>query len=299
MQGPKFTSAVQLDGKVVIVTGANGGIGKATAIGLARRGAKVYLACRDTGRAESARQEIIKASSAASEKVKLLQLDLASFKSIREFVETFKTVETRLDILINNAAVMSYDRTETEDGLELQIGVGHFGHFLLTHLLLSLLKKTASSRIVNVSSLGHLGVELEKTDDWLKSEMGYTLIGTYRKVKLSNVLYTKELARRLEGSGVTAYSLHPGVVDTTLAKDFYKRWTWLKRPFEFAGKYLMKTTEAGAQTSLYCALEPNIEQHSGKYFSDCKLAETVNPLINDDEACKWLWAQSEKLTKIV
>lgn len=206
MQGPKFIVTERIDDKVVVITGGNAGIGKATAIELAKLGATVYIACRDKFRADIAVEDIKTAS--LNENVKFLKLDLSSFKSIINFVKEFKSQESRLDILINNAAVMPYSRAETEDGLELQMGVNHFGHFLLTNLLLDLLEKSKPSRVINVASLAHLGAELDKDD--LMSKKGYTMIGTYRKSKLANVLFTKELSNRLKGTGVSTFSLHPG-----------------------------------------------------------------------------------------
>lgn len=207
IQGPRFTRSIRIPGKVVLITGGNAGVGKATAIEMLRRGAEVIIACRSLERAKTAREEIVAAAGGCTD-IAVMKLDLASFKSIREFVEQFKAHYQRLDILINNAAVMTYDRGLTADGLETQIGVNHFGHFLLTNLLVDELHRAAPSRVINISSLAHLGAELDKDD--LMSDKGYTMIGTYRKSKLANVLFTKELARRMAPLGITSYSLHPG-----------------------------------------------------------------------------------------
>jgi NAD(P)-dependent dehydrogenase (short-subunit alcohol dehydrogenase family) len=206
---------VRIDDKVVIITGANAGIGKETAIDLGRRGGKVYLACRDITRGENALKEIKEKS--GSENIHLLQLNLASMSSIREFSKKFHDLESELHILINNAGVMAIPKSFTEDGFEMQFGTNHLGHFLLTNLLLDLLKSSAPSRIVNISSLMHKFGQIKRDD--VMNEQSYSRWLNYANSKLANILFTRELVKRLEGTGVTANSVHPGVVNTDLSKD--------------------------------------------------------------------------------
>ncbi|KAH8372626.1 hypothetical protein KR009_001284 [Drosophila setifemur] len=284
MQGGKFTKETNETGKVFIITGCNTGIGKETVLEIANRGGTVYMACRDMNRCEAARLEIVKESN--NPNVFSRELDLSSMESIRRFVAGFKSEEDKLHALINNAGVMHCPKSLTKDGLEMQLGVNHMGHFLLTHLLLDVLKKSVPSRIINVSSEAHrLG--LINIDD-LNSEKSYSRIAAYNQSKLANVLFTRELAKRLEGTGITVNSLHPGVVDTELSR------TW-PFPLKYLIKPFTKTTKGGAQTSIYAALDPALEKVTGLYFSDCK-PKDVARAAEDDKTAKFLWAESEKWT---
>lgn len=210
VQGKFYAKDIRIEGKVVIITGANSGIGKETAIDLARRGARVYIACRSVERGEAAKKEIV--YKAQSHNVLLRQLDLASMKSIRAFVERFRREERHLDILINNAAVVACPQSETEDGFETQFGVNHLGHFLLTHLLTDMLIKSTQARIINVSSNAHFEGTINQDDLMLKSN--YDPLVAYKQSKLANVLFTRELANRHQRLEVSAYSLHPGCINT-------------------------------------------------------------------------------------
>ncbi|XP_026841521.1 retinol dehydrogenase 12 isoform X2 [Drosophila persimilis] len=292
MQGGKFTKKTDETNKVFIVTGSNSGIGKETVRELAKRGATVYMACRDMKKCEEAREEIVLETK--NKYVYCRECDLASLDSIRNFVAAFKREQKTLNILINNAGVMRCPRSLTKDGFEMQLGVNHMGHFLLTTLLLDLLKNSTPSRIVNVSSLAHTRGEINTGD--LNSEKSYDEGKAYSQSKLANVLFTRELARRLAGTGVTANALHPGVVDTELFRhmSFFSNF--------FAGLFVkplfwpfVKTAANGAQTSLYAALDPDLELVSGEYFSDCQPKE-VAPAGTDTQTAKWLWAVSEKWT---
>ncbi|XP_017107897.2 retinol dehydrogenase 12-like [Drosophila bipectinata] len=287
MQGGKFTKHTNETGKVFIITGANTGIGKETALEIAKRGGTVYLACRNMNRCEKARQEIILESN--NQNVFARELDLSSLESIRKFAAGFKREQKQLNVLINNAGVMHIEKTLTKDGFELQLGVNHMGHFLLTHLLLDVLKKTAPSRIVNVSSLAHTQGSINVND--LNSEKSYSRINAYSQSKLANVLFTRELSKRLEGTGVTVNSLHPGVVNTELQR-YWGFLRLLTRPIFWT---LEKTAKNGAQTTLYAALDPDLEKISGWYFSDCK-PKDVAPAAKDDKTAKFLWAESERWT---
>ncbi|XP_048745375.2 retinol dehydrogenase 13-like isoform X3 [Ostrea edulis] len=208
-----FVSNVKLDGKTVIVTGANTGLGFWTALDLASRGARVILACRNLQKAEDARKKILKELQSNCDVI-VRHLDLSSMKSVRQFVrETFEQ-ESRLDILINNAAVSGIPKTITEEGLEYSYATNYIGPFHLTNLLLDLLKNSAPSRIVNLTSVmntfGHLNC------DDLQAKGHYDPFSAYKNTKLMNVLFTKELARRLEGTGVTTSCVHPGLAATDI-----------------------------------------------------------------------------------
>ncbi|KAH8275610.1 hypothetical protein KR026_011491, partial [Drosophila bipectinata] len=292
VQGRQFTKKTDETGKVVIVTGCNTGIGKETVLELAHRGATVYMACRDMNKCDQARKEIIETTD--NHNIFSLQLDLSSMESIRNFVTRFKSKETKLHILINNAGVMDIPRLVTKDGFEMQIGVNHMGHFLLTLLLIDVLKASAPSRIVVVSSLAHRFGTIKVND--LNSEKSYSRKFAYAQSKLANVLFTRELAKRLRGSGVTVNALHPGVVDTELFRSMrFFGWRIIKfisRPVYWI---FFKTPKSGAQTTLYAALDPKLENVSGQYFSDCK-STSIGSNAKDDNVAKFLWEESEKWT---
>ncbi|XP_058461119.1 retinol dehydrogenase 13-like [Malaya genurostris] len=293
MQGGRFERKdVRADGKIAIVTGSNTGIGKETVMTLANRGATVYMACRDMKKCEKAREEIVLETRNAN--VFCRECDLASLQSVRKFAKQFKTEQNRLDILVNNAGVMRCPRTLTKEGIELQLGVNHMGHFLLTNLLLDRLKMSAPSRIVVVSSLAHERGKINIHD--LNSEKSYDPANAYEQSKLANVLFTRELAKRLEGTGVTVNAVHPGVVDTELMRHMGLFNSWfssiLIKPFVWP---FLKSPIYGAQTSLYAALDPDLEKVSGQYFSDCA-PKDVAELAKDDKLAKWLWTVSDKWT---
>ncbi|MEE6492064.1 hypothetical protein FKM82_016464 [Ascaphus truei] len=281
-------SNAKLHGKVVIITGANTGIGKETARDLARRGARVIIACRDVLKGEGAACEI--RASTGNEQVIVRKLDLANTKSIREFAENIQKDEKKIHILINNAGVMICPYSKTEDGFEMQIGTNHFGHFLLTYLLLDLLKQSAPSRIVNVSSLAHLFGKINFDD--LHSEKSYSSSLAYCQSKLANVLFTRELARRLQGAGVTVNSLHPGSIHSELT-----RHSVILRNLWKVFSFFLKTPVEGAQTSIHCAVAEELESVSGKYFSDCSPAYVSSNGRNDETARK-LWDTSCKILGI-
>ncbi|XP_034557367.1 dehydrogenase/reductase SDR family member 13-like [Notolabrus celidotus] len=292
-RGARCSSSVRLRGKTVIVTGSNTGVGKATALDLARRGARVILACRNKEKAETAAYDLRRES--GNSQVVFMQLDLASFKSIRNFAETFLKTEPRLDLLINNAGVMGAGRTE--DGFGAAFGVNHLGHFLLTNLLLERLQQCGPSRVVTVSALLHrLGnVDfplLASKKDLVSGQSTWCNFQAYSSSKLCNVLFTRELANRLEGTGVTCYSLHPGVILTELCRSMSLWQQLLLLPF---AKLFFLHPEGGSQTTLHCALQEGIEPLSGRYFSNCALQQ-VGARGRDDALAKKLWEVSERLT---
>ena len=209
-----------LNGKTVIITGANTGIGKETAVDLAKRNARVILACRSVEKGEKAAVEVRKRSE--SDNVVFQQLDLASLTSVRQFAARILEEEPQLDILINNAGVMACPYMKTEDGFEMQFGVNHLGHFLLTNLLLDRLKEAPAARIVNVSSKLYKYCPGINFDD-INSEHAYNPTKAYQQSKLANILFTRALAKMLQGSSVTINVLHPGVIRTELARHMIAR----------------------------------------------------------------------------
>ncbi len=258
---------LDLSGRIYVVTGANSGIGLVVAKQLAQQGATVVMACR---RIADAQRCITEAGSLRGELV-AMRLDLGDLASVRAFASEFCAQHTKLDGLINNAGVMNTPKGETKDGFELQIGINHLGHFLLTELLLDLLKKSAPSRIVNVSSCYHdkaMGREGEvDLADLHFKRRRYDGWKAYAQSKLANVLHAKKLAEVLQGSGVTAVSVHPGWVRTRLARNTLPLWVQnvVLRP----ALHLMGMIEPweGAQTTLYAVLEASVETHSGEFFS--------------------------------
>ncbi|XP_060709154.1 retinol dehydrogenase 13 isoform X1 [Hemiscyllium ocellatum] len=280
-------SKARLDGKTVIITGANVGIGKETAKDLAKRGARVILACRDLEKAGQAAKEIRKESGNGN--VVVQKLDLASLQSVRSFANKITETETRLDILINNAGIMRCPKWKTEDGFEMQFGVNHLGHFLLTNLLLDLLKKSAPSRIVTVSSLAHIRGKINFDD--INLDNCYDPAVSYEQSKLANVLFTRELAKKLKDTGVTANCLHPGVIMTELVRHMSIWFKILLVPVSFL---TFKSVQQGAQTSIYCAVSEELDNVSGLYFSDCAV-KAIAPQGRDDDAAKRLWELSEKM----
>lgn len=272
-----------MDGKVCVVTGANTGIGKATAAGLARLGATVVMACRDAAKAEAARAEV--AAETGSDKLRVMRLDLGSTASVREFVTEFERGYDRLDALVNNAALSPLARTVNDEGRETQLAVNHLGPFLLTRLLLPRLKASAPSRVVVVSSAVHKQGRVDFDD--LHSERGYVGLRVYANTKLMNLLFTRALAKRLEGSGVTVNALHPGVVATELVRDFPRVARW------FVSKAFM-TPEKGARTSVFLASDPAVEGVSGRYYVKSREAR-VSAAARDDAMAERLWKLSSEM----
>ncbi|XP_053130635.1 dehydrogenase/reductase SDR family member 13 isoform X2 [Hemicordylus capensis] len=267
--------------------GGNTGIGKATALDLARRGARIILACRHRARGESAAYDIRRAS--GNNEVLFMSLDLASLKSVRVFAETFLRSEPRLDILINNAGIA--DGGRSEDGFNLAFQVNHLGHFLLNHLLLDRLQHCAPSRLLVVASNAHLPGKIDFQNVHKPVAGVLKAFQSYCNSKLANILYARELANRLEGTKVTCYAIHPGSVRTEIVRSIP---TWMK-PFYFLFSWLFfRDPTGGAQTSIYCATQEGIEMFSGRYFVDCELQDPW-PHACDDAVAKKLWEVSEKL----
>lgn len=285
----------KLDGKTVIVTGGNCGIGKETARDMARRGARVILACRDIMKGERAAVDIRRTT--GNSNVIVLQCDLASLESIQKFAADLLRREQHIDILINNAGIMMTNADHTTvEGFEMQIGVNHLGHFLLTNLLLDKIKKSRPARIVNVSSLAYKYGRMNFND--INMTTSYDSFKSYGQSKLANILFTKELARRLEGTEVTSYSVHPGVVQTNLGRHVGTTLALWKRALLYPLVILaFKTPQQGAQTTIYCAVQEGIEQYNGRYFSDCK-PQTLQAHAEDLDDARRLWELSAHMVRL-
>ncbi|XP_005103743.1 retinol dehydrogenase 13 [Aplysia californica] len=285
-------SKADLTGKVAIVTGANTGIGYHTALDLAKRNARVILACRNKEKAEQARDEIIAASQNKSVVVQIV--DLCLMKSVRDFVGRIVAEERRLDILVNNAGVVSAGkpREVTDEGFETLFAANYFGPFLLTNLLLDLMKKSTPSRIVNVSSVVNKFGTIDFNN--LQAEKSFQYHARYFDSKLAFVLFTRELAKRLEGSGVTANVLHPGSVYTDLLRHLNPL---IRIPILVFMRFFCRSPEEGAQTSIYLAVSEDVAEISGKYFVDCDIQEKeANPVSRNMELAAKLWKVSAELT---
>ncbi|VAW39358.1 Retinol dehydrogenase 13 [hydrothermal vent metagenome] len=274
--------------KICLVTGANAGIGKITASSLAKMGATVIMVARSKARGEAALADVRQAS--GSSDVHLLLGDLSSQASIRELAKTFKANYSQLHVLVNNAGAMFKDRQLSADGLEMTFALNHMGYFLLTDLLLDVLKASAPARIVNVSSDAHRNGRINFDD--LQMEQTYRSFAAYSHSKLANMLYTYELARRLEGSDVTANTLHPGVVATQFGKG-QGLMGWL---FKIIRPFLL-SPEQGAATQIYLASSPEVEGVSGNYY-DKKKAVKSSKVSYDTAVAQRLWQVSEELISV-
>ncbi len=276
-----------IHGKICVVTGANSGIGKHTAIGLAREGARVVMVCRNLEKGEAARAEIQSAS--GSDQIDLMQCDMASLASIRSFTDEFCDRYDRLDVLVNNAGAMFGKRELTVDGYERSFAVNHLGYFLVTKGLLDLLKASAPSRIVSVASGGHRMGWLDF--DNLQGEKLYSRYVAYGTSKLCNIMFTYELARRLDGAGVTANCLHPGAVRSNFGASSGGLFSTLMK----IGKPMLVAPETGARTSIYLAASAEVEGVTGGYYAKCKPARSSRKS-HDRDAQRRLWELSEALT---
>lgn len=278
--------------KFVVITGANAGIGKETTRGLAKAGARVAMLCRSVSRGEAAKEEILQELPDA--RLEVHACDLSSLSAVRQAAARIRDTEEKVDVLINNAGLFTSDYQETEEGFELQFGVNHLAHFLLTLLLFEPLRAAPQGRVISVSSTAHY---LGKIDfDDLHHRNDYSGLRAYGQSKVANVLFTLELHRRLqaaESTSVTANCLHPGAVGTNFgaqhANNFFIRGFWkLIQPF-------LISPRKGAQTSLYLATSPLLDDTSGKYFDDCK-PKAPSAYARQKEPAHRLWELSRELT---
>jgi NAD(P)-dependent dehydrogenase (short-subunit alcohol dehydrogenase family) len=277
---------MSMQGKRVLVTGATSGIGQVAALTLAREGAELLLVGRDVLRAEATAQQVRQVAPTA--RVEVLLADLSSQAQVRRLAEDVKRRWDRLDVLLNNAGALIPTRQVTVDGLEMTFALNHLGYFLLTHLLRPLLEAAPSARVVNVASEASRMGRMHFGD--LQLERGYSPMKAYSQSKLANILFTRELARRLSGTRVSTTVLHPGFVASNFGSThrlinlFYK----VARPFAL-------TPEQGADTAIYLASSPEVEGVSGEYFIKRKRRRPA-PQGRDDAAAKRLWEESERLT---
>jgi retinol dehydrogenase-14 len=276
-----------MGGKVVLITGGTSGIGKAAATALAGMGATVVITGRNEERGKRALQEIREES--GNDGVELILADLTVQDEVRRLAEELRERHNQLEVLVNNAGLVLSERTETPDGIETQLAINHLAPFLLTNLLLDLLKESAPSRIVTVSSDAHRWAKIDLDD--LQSRKRYRGMQVYGKTKLANIMFTYELAERLEGTGVTANCMHPGGVNTNFGNNQGGPMNLLFRLF----KPFMRSPEQGADTLIYLVSSPEVEGMTGKYLADRKV-KAASDAAYDETTRKRLWEASEELT---
>ncbi|RKL67146.1 short-chain dehydrogenase [Salipaludibacillus neizhouensis] len=274
--------------KLAIITGANTGMGLATSIELAKKGIQVVMVCRNPEKGRKALSTAIEQS--GSNYISLMICDLGSLKSVRSFAQLFRETFDYLDILINNAGVVSLKKQLTEDGFELQLGVNHLGHFLLTNELLDMIKESPDGRIIVLSSGAHKWGKFDLNDPYFTNEK-YNVIKGYGRSKLANILFTKELASQLKDTNVTVNAVHPGAVATSLGvdrkTDFGKTVHKLLKPF-------FQTPAEGARTAIYLATSPEIKGITGEYFEHKKKI-SVSETAQDKTLATafWKWSENE------
>ena len=278
-----------MKGKTVVITGGNAGIGKATAIALAKKGAAILITSRSEDKAKSAVQEI-KAES-KNENIDFVLINLIDQKSVKIAAVEIKAKCPKIDVLINNAGCYLSELELSPQGIEGQFATNHLGHFLLTNLVLDNIKAAETARIVNLASIAHKSTRELNFDDLNYEKEGYGGWKSYSRSKYCNILFTNELAKRLKGTGITANAVHPGGVRTEIAEkdaNWYTKLGWIvMKPF-------MITVEDGAKTSIYLASSPDVEGETGGYWVKCKKHFSNRP--SQDEAnWKSLWKKSEEL----
>ena len=284
-------SKSKMDGQTVIITGANSGLGKAAATELACRNARVILACRDITAATQVAKQIVKKTGNTEIVPKVL--DLSSLRSIREFSNQILNEENQINVLVNNAGVFQCPYTLTEDNFEMQMGVNHLGHFLLTSLLIERLKQSSPSRVVIVSSA--LSTRGNINFDDIHSRQSYNKMKAYADSKLANLMFAQELAQRLEGSDVSVYAMHPGMVATNLGRHVVSKLTalFLKPVVVALG---LRDASEGCQAIVYCSCAQELKGQSGIYVSKfCKQTSYPSNAC-DEQTIKRLWETSETLT---
>jgi len=280
-----------MKGKTVVITGGTSGIGEVAAEVLAGMGARIVLVARDRARADATMTRLRAKGPGVDHRVHYA--DLSRLAEMKRVAGEIAAAEPRIDVLMNNAGAMFTDRQKTEDGLELTFAINHVSYFVLTNLLRERLIASAPARVINTASQAHRGAKLDFED--LQAKNGYTAFRAYGRSKLCNILFTRELARRLKGTGVTANSLHPGFVATRFGDQ------GVHGPFAFVFGALKKLfaipPEKGAETMVYLASSPQIVTVSGEYFDKCKIARP-SAEAQDDQAASRLWQMTAKLTGI-
>ncbi len=282
---------MDMNNKLCVITGANSGIGFETAKELAKQGAFIVMVCRNEDKAEVAKQEILKGTTGGGADIVIC--DFSSQKEIRSAADEIKSKYKKIDVLINNHGFIAGDYNETVEGLEETFGVNHIGYFLFTNLLLDHVKAAGKARIINVASEAHRSATKFDPDN-LQLKNNFSTWKAYGNSKLYNILFTVELADRLKDSGVTANSLHPGVI----ASNFGSSSTMLVKVFwKLAGPF-MKSNKDGAQTTIYLATSDEVEEVNGAYFKDSKVVAPSNQAF-DKEAAEKLWEISEELCEML
>lgn len=281
-----MTQPASLRDNVCLITGPTQGIGRAATLAIAKSGPKLVLVVRDPARGRELAEEL---RAAGNPNVELLIGDLSSQADVRRVASEFLARHDRLHLLVNNAGAIFMQRQESRDGLEMTFALNHLGYFLLTSLLRDVLVKSAPARIVNVASRAHVRGTIAFDD--LQAKRSYSGWSAYSQSKLANILFTRELSRRLQGTGVTCNCLHPGVVSTGFGKNDSG---WMRWAVKVAAPFL-RTPEQGAATTIFLAQSPAVEGVTGKYFSDCKEIEPSKEA-RDAEVAKRLWQVSEQLT---
>jgi NAD(P)-dependent dehydrogenase (short-subunit alcohol dehydrogenase family) len=284
------TKAMNTQDRICLITRANSGIGKVTAMELAGKGMTVLMVCRNAQKGAKARQEVI--SAAGHQRVDLLLCDLSDQQAIRKLSDEVHRRYPRLDVLINNAGLIIEKRTTTAQGLEYTFALNHLAPFLLTHLLLDLLRKSDEARIITVSSEAHRIARLDFSD--LQSERKYGSMNAYANSKLANILFTRELAAQLKGEPITANCLHPGVVATQFGSGFKGGFASV---LLFLGRPFFISPEKGAQTSVYLAASPEVRGITGLYFDKKKPKTPSDQALSQYNAQK-LWTLSKQLTQL-
>ena len=279
-----------LHDQVIVITGGNSGIGKEAAVALAAMGATVVITARNQAKGEAALADARQRS--GSSRVELMDLDLADFASIRSFATELLARFDRLDVLVNNAGGIISDRVHTAQGFEMTFGVNHLGHFLLTELLLERLVESAPSRVVTVASIAHRFALSGLSFDDLQSDLGYSSMDAYAKSKLANILFSNELARRLEGTGVTSNALHPGGVRSGFGKSDHNR--GIDRIAMVIGAPFLRSPKGGAKTTVYLASSPDVAGATGGYYVRRK-PHRASKKARDVDAARRLWEESESL----
>lgn len=279
-----------MKGKVCVVTGATSGIGEVAAIELARRGARVLIVGRSADRCAATLERVREAAGGDPAMAESLVADLSSQAEVRRLADDISARCDRLDVLLNNAGGMFLSRTESVDGIEMTLALNHLSYFLLTDRLLPLLKVAARSRIVNVASDAHRGGRINVDD--IQFRRNYSGWRAYQQSKLANILFTYELARRLEGTGVTANALHPGFVRTRFFQDFTGRVGFM---IKLGARLVAIGPEAGARTSIYLATSPEVEGVTGRYFVKCRPVNSSSQS-REQATAERLWRLSQELT---
>ena len=279
--------AKELDGKVFLITGATEGIGKAASLSFAKGGATLVLVGRNREKTERTVTDLRAAS--GNEAITHLLGDMSKLADVRTVAEDFRRKHDRIDVLINNAGAVFKDYALSADGIEMTFALNHVGYFVLTAALLDLVRKTPGARIVSTSSGAHRGGKVNL--DTIVKRNGKAGFSAYSDSKLANILFTRELARRLDGSGATANCMHPGFVRTGFGMN---NPGWMASVISVASSLFARTPEKGAETLVWLATSPEAAQHNGQYFYDKKIAST-SKRAQDDTLAKALWELSEKL----